>query len=164
MGEALGEVVMLTIVLIASAIPGGVLAWILIQLGIHPVINIGLPLISIWFLFPIMLLSVLDNGAMTQPLSSEVVSSIKERSDAWGAMYLWNALATLVLFGILYVALGSNLAIMIIGGTMIPFVIYFIFRQIGNLAVGIADLTNMNFDDDDESDAEESAGSRTEIL
>ncbi len=70
----------------------------------------------------------------------------------------------LVLFVIMYFALGSNLAVIILGGTLIPFVIYFIFRQNGNLAVRIADLTHMNFDDDDEAEAEEPHNARTEIL
>ncbi len=44
-------------------------------------------------LFPIMLLSVWTMVQMMQQVSNEVIGSIKERSDAWGAMYLWNALA-----------------------------------------------------------------------
>ncbi len=150
LGDALGETVMLVIVLTFAAIPGGILGWILSVMNIGGV-SLILPLVSIWFLFPIMLLGVLDNGSMMQPVSSDVLRSMSRRGDFWGAMYLWNAFATLILFMALYWCIyASSYPLVIAGAILLPFMVYFMFRQIGNLAVGIADVTDLEFEDEED--------------
>jgi hypothetical protein len=156
MGEAMGDILMLLVILLLSSVPGGILGWLAVSVaGLHSILATVLPLVSIWFFFPIMLLSVLDNGAIAQPFSAEVVGSMKERLDSWGAMYLWNSLALSLLAVVAFYTIGHGTFPTIIGTAFIPVVLYFVFRQIGNLAAEISDLTNLHFDSDEEEDEED---------
>lgn len=155
LGDAMGNIIMLMAVFLMSSIPGGVVGWMAVTAGLHSIVAVALPLMGIWFLFPILLLGVLDNGAMLQPYSREVVASIKERLDSWGAMYLWNSLMMAAMLLVGYFTVGKSTVLTVVGMSFVPFVMYFVFRQIGNLAAEISDVTNLHFETEDDEDEDE---------
>ncbi len=150
--EMMAELFMVAAAFAFAALPGGILGWLVTSLlGLDQAIALGLSLLSAGLLFPVFLLGMLDNQSIGQPISAEVLQSMPTRSDAWAAMYLLTGIAILGIFiGWLSVRSGSSTGMMIYG-LMLPFMIYFIFHQIGVLASRISFAVN---EEDSEEDQE----------
>ncbi len=147
-GEVAGEVIMvLTAAAIAGA-PGGMIGSGLASVTGSPVITACFSLISLWLLFPFVLLSMADNNAITEPFSKNVFESMKERVDAWGAMYLQTMLAMAALFVLIVWSLQEGLVGEFLFGLCMPFLVLFLFNQYGLLAGRISDVTGLGFSGD----------------
>jgi hypothetical protein len=154
--ETLGETGVILAAVALAALPGGLVGWLLSSINVDRALGIGLVLFTTWLLFPILLLSMLDNQSITQPFSMDVLSSIRSRTDAWGAAYLQSAIVLFSLFLAFLISRGGNTAIRFLFGMSLPFAIYFLFNQYGVLASRIADLTQLELEsEDDEESAEE---------
>jgi hypothetical protein len=96
-------------------------------------------------LFPIFLLSMMDNGSLFNPISQSVVRSLTEASEAWGGYYLKTFIATAVLALIWLVLLGRHPILSGVCGSLVPLYIFFVCQQIGTLADKIADCLSFEF-------------------
>jgi hypothetical protein len=153
MGDAIGEGFLLIAALFLASIPGGMLGGIVAGLNAHPLVASGLLMLGIWAATPFLLLSMIDNGAMTQPYSKPVFVSIKSFSDAWGAMYMQSGLAFGFLFCVMILAeLQSPVGSIFLGFT-IPFTAFFVLNQYGVLGGRISQATNLGFDGDFSDDS-----------
>jgi hypothetical protein len=84
-----------------------------------------------------------------------VLSSIRSRTDAWGAAYLQSAIVLFGLFLAFLVSRNGSSTIRFLFGMSLPFAIYFLFNQYGVLASRIADLTHLELESDDDQESEE---------
>lgn len=152
LGDALG----VASALAAAATPGFIIGtWIGGDMEGSGRIQIAGVMMTTLVLFPIFLLSVLDNNSMLQLISRDVIRSLREVSEAWGSYYL----KTLVVFvGILILwllLLGENKPpfLAAIAGGLLPGLVFFTFQQLGCLADAIGD--NLSLLEPDESDDED---------
>lgn len=153
--ETLGETGVILAAVAFAALPGGLGGWLLSSVNVDQAVGIGLVLFTAWLLFPVLLLSMLDNQSITQPFSRDVLSSIRSRTDAWGAAYLQSAIVLFGLFLAFLVSRNGSSTIRFLFGMSLPFAIYFLFNQYGVLASRIADLTHLELESDDDQESEE---------
>lgn len=153
MGDAIGEGFLLLAALFLASIPGGMIGGIAAGLNAHPLVASAIFMLGIWAATPLLLISMIDNGAMTQPYSKPVFDSIKPFSDAWGAMYMQSGLAFGLLFCVMIMAeLQSPLGSIFLG-LAIPFTAFFVLNQYGVLGGRISQATNLGFDGDFSDDS-----------
>lgn len=153
MGDAIGEGFLLIAALFLASVPGGMLGGIVAGLNAHPLVASALFMLGIWAATPFLLLSMIDNGAMTQPYSKPVFDSIKAFSDAWGAMYMQSGLAFGLLFCVMILAWLQSPVGSIFLGLAIPFTTFFVLNQYGVLGGRISQATNLGFDGDFSDDS-----------
>jgi hypothetical protein len=129
-----------------AALPGGLLGWVLRSLGVHSLLSMGVTLMSIWFLAPPILLSILDNQSIFEPFSTNVFKSYRLKADSWMGMYVLTGASAMFLFLMLVLAFSGNLVGSFLAGAVLPFVCFFMFQQIGMLGARISDVTTLVFD------------------
>ncbi len=153
--DSIGEITMVVLAFVFAALPGGVMSGVMTWLEMDQAIGIALILLSAFLLFPVVLLSMLDNQSVSQPVSGDVTHSITAKADAWAAMYLMTGLAFVGIFlGYLSARVGST-GMQFTYGLFLPLGIYFVFHQYGVLASRITDLVSTERRrDEDESNAE----------
>ncbi len=154
-GEAIGELVMLATAVILAALPGGFFASAMSLTGLPSIVSEILVLLSIWGLTPLLLLSMIDNNATTQPFSSVIFRSLGERPDSWGAMYFQSGMAIAGLFVVYAIGCVTNSMITAVFGLLLPLGLFFIANQYGVLAGRISDITSLGFEGDFSQDREE---------
>ena len=153
MGDAIGEGFLLIAALIIASIPGGAIGGLVAGLNAHPLVAAAMLMLGIWAFTPFLLLSMIDNGSITQPYSKQVIDSIKLFPDAWGAMYMQSALAFGILFCVLILAeLQSPLGSFFLG-LVLPFSAFFVLNQYGVLGGRISQATNLGFEGDFSDDS-----------
>ncbi len=157
--EWFGEIACVVVAFLLAALPGGLLALLLQYLGGGSVMMLGAYLISVWLLFPPLLLSMLDLQSVFRPYSKDVYQSIQSRGEAWGACYMMTALglAGFYLLSILVNSMGWKYPVIL--GMALPWILFYLFQQYGVLASRISDVTNLGFEP---SDAPEES-SQTEL-
>jgi hypothetical protein len=100
-------------------------------------------MLSVYFLFPFILLSMLDMNSAFVPFSPEVARSVTRCEEAWGGFYFSSGLVFVGLF--LTFALASTMsppvaaAISIFAGVGVTFCY---FSMIGRLAYAIGQAVN----------------------
>jgi uncharacterized Zn finger protein (UPF0148 family) len=148
MGDAWGECLFVLASLVITSIPGGMIGLVLGTLQVHPMLRLGAILLSIWGIGPVVLLSMIQNGSITQPYSKRVNDSISAFSDAWGAMYMQSGLAYFGIFCLLLMSYSRGPIGCGLLGFLIPFFVLFIFNQIGVLAGRVSSALELGFDGD----------------
>ena len=148
LSESISECVMVAVSLIAASIPGGIVAVGLNSFNAHPLVCSAFILIGIWGLTPILLLSMIDNSSILEPYSKGVLLSIKNRSEAWGAMYMHTGLAFTVFLMFMFVTSTQSPLGDFFLGLMLPITCFFLFSQYGVLAGRISDVTEIGFEGD----------------
>ncbi len=140
--ENFGDILSVACATIAAAIPGVILGlWLGGDLETAGRIQLALAMVGVMFLFPIFFLSVLDNGSPLQLLSTDVLRSVRQVSEAWGGYYI----KMLVFFALTIIAwvilLGKDKSPMqaAIAGMMVPSLVFFMFQQLGLLADAIGE-------------------------
>jgi hypothetical protein len=153
--DSIGEITMVVVAFVFAALPGGVISAAMTWLEMDQALGIALILLSAFLLFPVILLSMLDNQRVSLPVSGDVIHSITAKADAWAAMYLMTGLAFVGIFlGYLSARVGAT-GMQFAYGLLLPLGIYFIFHQYGVLASRITDLVSTERRrDQDESNAE----------
>ncbi len=101
-----------------------------------------------FLLFPIFLLSMLDNGSLFQPLSVSVFRSISGVPEQWGAYYLKTFAAFATIQVAWLILLGRTPVLAGIGGFLLPTLMFFTCQQVGVLAHGIAEHLSFEFVDE----------------
>ena len=98
-----------------------------------------------FLLFPILMLSMLDNGSPLQPFSGAVVTSIAQVPEAWGGYYLKTLFAFGSVMVLWFILLGRNPLMSAIAGFTVPWLLFFTCQQIGALADSIAEHLSFEF-------------------
>ena len=162
--EAMSEIIVAIAAFVASVLPGGAASWAGSWIGLTADIGMGVVLLIAVALYPVVLLGMLDNQSVTEPYSSAVIGSMREKSDAWGAMYLLTGLAIGLVFILYLVAATGTRVPKFVLGLSLPIIIFFVFHQYGVLASRIADLTNLAFETEENEVTEDKKGSEEEPL
>lgn len=144
--DNIGDVLVILFAMAGALLPGAVVGGLIgrgLALGGH--VQITCIMLTTFALFPILLLSMLDNGSLFQPISKSVVQSLKEAAEDWGGYFL----KTMFGFGIVtllwYLLIGKSLVLAGIAGFLLPVLFFYVCQQIGALADGIADHLSFEF-------------------
>ncbi|GAB5406914.1 MAG: hypothetical protein Aurels2KO_51450 [Aureliella sp.] len=144
--DNIGDVLVVLFALAGALLPGAVVgsfAGSTLALGGH--VQITCIMLTTFALFPILLLSMMDNGSLFAPISSAVVRSLKEATEEWGGYFL----KTMFGFGITtllwYLLIGRSVILAAIAGFLLPTLFFYVCQQIGALADGIAEHLGFEF-------------------
>jgi len=105
--------------------------------------TVSLAMISLYILYPFVLLSMLNEQSVLVPFSVDVSKSVTRSSDQWGGLYLSSGLLFFVVFMIYLVAFGMPSVVTVtvaIAATVAAVFIY--FGLIGRLAYSIGHAIN----------------------
>lgn len=159
--DNIGEVLVILFSLLGSLLPGMLVGGIIGRSGGAEWLILTGMMGTCFLLFPILLLSMLDNGSPLQPFSGAVLTAIPAVPEAWGGYYL----KTLCAFGsviiLWFILLGRNPLMSAIAGFMVPWLLFFTCQQAGALADSIAEHLSLDFhkpdsNKDKDSDKEKS--------
>jgi hypothetical protein len=159
MFDNLGDLLCVAMSLAMSAIPGFLIGyWLGGDAEGSGRIQLAGALVSVLLLFPIFLLSILDNGSLLQIVSRDVLRSMREVVDAWAGYYFKSAIfiAVTLLLWFLLLGKGKSAVLGAIAGAMFPVLVFFLFQQVGCLADLIGGQLSISFagTSDDEEDEE----------
>lgn len=144
---------------IAGALPGYLLGlWLGGDLDGSGRIQINGAMLSTFILFPVFLISMLDNGSAFQPVSWDVLRSMKLAAEAWAGYYLKTliAFAGTMLCWYLLLGQGKPDVLAAMAGTLLPLLLFFTFQQLGTLASSIAEHLSFTFTPTESEDEAES--------
>jgi len=106
-------------------------------------ITVAMTMISLYLLYPVVLLSMLDEESILVPFSTDVTKSVMRAPDQWGAAYLASGILFFGMFLMFMIAsvsgllVGAGIAIVVaVTGT------FAYFGIIGRLAYGIGHSVN----------------------
>lgn len=141
MGAALG------IAMLIGLIAGGLIGRVVGSNWMILVCILG----TTFLLFPVLLLSMLDNGSLFQPVSVQVFRSITGSAEAWGAYYLKTLFGFFCVQVAWFLLLNRHPIAAAAGGFLVPWLLFFVCQQIGSLAQAIAEHLSFEFASDDET-------------
>jgi len=105
--------------------------------------TVAISMISLYLLYPFVLLSMLDEGSVFTPFSVEVSKSVTRSAEQWGGLYLSSAILFFVLF-VMYLTTAAMsppvAAVFSITATVAAVFIY--FALLGQLAFAIGHAVN----------------------
>jgi ribosomal protein S27AE len=138
--EWLGQCLFAVAALVVSAFPGAFLGYFLFSLGYG---LLATTLISIFALFPFVLMSMLDNGSVFMPISAEVTKSITRCKESWGGLYFSSMILFFVYF-VLVAMLGTlpSVAAAFFDCFLSVGLIFVYFSMVGGLAFQIGQAVN----------------------
>ncbi len=139
--EWAGEAWMILFVILLAGAPGSLVGYLLMSIGVPSQVGIACIGFTIWSLGPWLLLGMMDNASLLRPFSSHVGRSLTKCADAWGAYYLFSAVAAGSLVGLLVWSEQPSFIPSFIVGVLIPWILYWWFHQLGILADSIAEST-----------------------
>ncbi len=140
-----GEVLVILFSLLGSLLPGMLVGGLIGRSGGAEWLILTGMMGTCFLLFPVLMLSMLDNGSPLQPFSSAVVKSIPQVPEAWGGYYLKTMFAFGSVMLLWYILLGNSPVMAAIAGFSVPWLLFFTCQQIGTLADAIADHLSFEF-------------------
>jgi hypothetical protein len=161
MFDNFGDLLAIAFALVAALLPGFMLGyWLGGTDEMAGRIQITGSMLSIFLFFPILLLSILDNGSLFQPISGSVISSLKEAAEAWGGYYLKTMIVFSVTVLIWYLLLGDGkpAGMAAAAGFLVSPLVFFTFQQLGSLADSIGEHLSFEFTPNEPGDSESEAG------
>src|SRR5690606_16308284 len=99
--ETLGEMVVVLAAIAFAAGPAWTPGIYLFQGGL---VTVAMSMISLYLLFPVVLLSMLDEQSILSPFSADVTKSVMRAADQWGAAYLCSGILFFVIFMLLMIS------------------------------------------------------------
>lgn len=138
--ETLGEMVVVLAAIAFSAGPAWALGIYLFQGGL---VTVAMSMISLYLLFPVVLLSMLDEQSILSPFSADVTKSVMRAADQWGAAYLCSGALFFAIFMLLMISSVSppTLGVLLSVATSVCGVFGY-FGIVGRLAYGIGHAIN----------------------
>jgi DNA-directed RNA polymerase subunit RPC12/RpoP len=143
--ENFGEVIVILFALAGSLLPGMLVGHLIGRSGGAEWMTLTGMMGTCFLLFPVLLLSMLDNGSVTQPLSGAVFTSIRQVPEAWGAYYLKTSVAFGAVMVSWYMLLGGSATAAAFAGFLVPWLLFFTCQQMGALADAIAEHLSFEF-------------------
>ncbi|MDZ4850099.1 MAG: hypothetical protein SGI77_12510 [Pirellulaceae bacterium] len=160
--DSFSEIVVVIAAFALALLPGGILSWFASSIGLSQEWSMAIVLFSAYLLFPFVLISMLNNQSISEPFSQDIFGSMSSKRNAWGAMYMLSGMAMTLIFLLWLFSSGDSPGRKFIFGLLLPIIIFFIFHQFGVLGSRIADVTNLDFESEDEGDEQpENADSST---
>ncbi len=160
-----GDIAAILLALLGSMVPGFLVGAYLG--GDEPGagrIQIAGMMVTTFAFFPVILLSMLDNGSVFAPLSSSIFRSFSEASESWAGYYLKTFLAFSAVMLMWLLLLGKSEALAAIAGCLFPLLVFFTCQQIGALADGIGEHLSFEFVAPDKDEASNVEGTEKEIV
>jgi len=138
--ETLGEMVVALAAIAFAAGPAWALGIYLFQGGL---VTVAMSMISLYLLFPVVLLSMLDEQSILSPFSADVTKSVMRAADQWGAAYLCSGILFFVIFLLFMISSVSppTLGVLLAIATTVCGVFAY-FGVVGRLAYGIGHAIN----------------------
>jgi DNA-directed RNA polymerase subunit RPC12/RpoP len=155
-----GEVLVILFSLLGSLLPGMLVGGLIGRSGGAEWLILTGMMGTCFLLFPVLMLSMLDNGSPLQPFSGAVITSIPQVPEAWGGYYLKTLVAFSSVVLLWYILLGRNPVMSALAGFTVPWLLFFTCQQIGTLADAIAEHLSFDFSPPEpkkEKDAKEDA-------
>ena len=140
-----GEIMVVLVALVGSLLPGMLVGGLIGRSGGAEWLILTGMMGTCFLLFPVLLLSMLDNGSPFQPVSGAVITSIPQTPEAWGGYYLKTAMAFGAMTVMCYVMLGRSALLSAIVGFFVPVLLFFVCQQMGALADSISDHLSFDF-------------------
>lgn len=157
MFDNVGELILIASAVAASLLPGIVIGSWLAGDGVGGmIVRVSGMMVSSFLLFPLLLLSMLDNNSIFQPFSAAVIRSLREAAEAWAGYYLKTLVGFFVTLVLWYMLLGGSPVTSGVAGFFLPLLWFFVCQQLGALADGIADHLSFELAGND-SDGDESS-------
>ncbi|QDV23678.1 RING finger protein [Aureliella helgolandensis] len=157
--DNIGDVLAIAGALAASLVPGFFVGYLLGGNGEGGgrIMITGM-MVTCFVLFPVVLMSMLDNGSLFQPISQSVLRSFRAAADAWGGYFLKCLFAYffVMLLWLLLLGEGKSPILAAIAGFLLPLLVFYTCQQIGALAESISDQLSFEFAPSDESETEDS--------
>lgn len=153
------DVMVLAVALLGSIVPGFVLGSLFGGEESSSLFSLFGMVLSGYLLFPIFLLSMMDNGSVFSPISGSIIRSFSDAAEAWGGYYLKTLVATATILVLWLILLGRTPLLAGIAGLFLPLYLFFTCQQIGTLADQIGDNLSFEFTppDSDQIDSSTSA-------
>lgn len=139
------DLLVIALAFFASLVPGFIVGRVAGGEDLQVVFELCGMVLSGFILFPIFLLSMMDNGSIFAPVSSSVLQSIPKAAEAWGGYYLKTFVASSVVILLWLILLGRSPILAGLAGTLLPVLIFFTCQQIGVLADGIGNHLSFEF-------------------
>jgi hypothetical protein len=117
-----------------SMTPGIILSWIMTKVGISPAVGLIVSMVSLFALFPVVLLSLMEADSLAAPLTKPILASLEKERSHWFVFYLESVailVITLVAGSLIY--LESGLALFL-AALVWSFCWLVYFRLLGRLA------------------------------
>lgn len=140
-----GEILIILFSLIGSLLPGMLVGGVIGRSGGAEWLILTGMMGTCFLLFPVLMLSMLDNGSPLQPVSGAVVTSIPQVPEAWGGYYLKTLFAFGSVMVLWFILLGRNPVMSAIAGFTVPWLLFFTCQQIGALADSIGEHLSFEF-------------------
>ncbi len=152
--EHMGELLVFAMAVAVSAFPGFLLgAWLGSDGGMGWLAIAG-ALLSTFLLFPLVLLSMLDNGSIVNPFSTDVLKSITLGMPSWAVYYFKTLIAFFAVF-VAWAVLFQYPILAALGGAMLPLLVFFTSQQLGVLAFDIGEHLSIALPEKGEEQEEE---------
>jgi DNA-directed RNA polymerase subunit RPC12/RpoP len=136
--EWLGCPFYVLVAICASAAPGAGIAWLCAQNGYNGEIVV---LISLFLLFPFVLLSMLEIPSVFGLFSWAVFRTVWSAGGAWAELYVASAVLWILAYGLLRVAFAMTpFCGIVVTAAVFTFVWFVYFRLLGRLALCCADV------------------------
>jgi ribosomal protein S27E len=127
----------------AIAVSAGPVWFVTQFVGMPTLVVVGLSMLSLYFLLPFVLLSMLDEQSVLMPFSSEVSKSVTRCGEQWGLAYLTSAVLFIALFLTLVVASAMPLVMSVLVSCAATVAAVFLYSGIlGRLAFSIGHAVN----------------------
>ncbi len=166
MFDNFGDMLAIAAALVGAMLPGYMIGTFIggDQQGAGRMQIMGL-MLSVYLLFPILLLSILDNGSLFQPISTSVMSSFQPAAEAWGGYYLKTMIAFSITMLLWFLLLGTGKSPWLAGaaGFLVPWLVFFTFQQLGALADSISEHLSIVFTPPGDKDAEEGSHDNPDV-
>ncbi len=140
-GEWFGQGLLTMSAIFLSAMPGAILTVPIFGVSL---LSYACILLSIFAMFPFIILSMLDNGSVTMPISGEVTKSVTRCKESWGTLYF----SSMLLFGFQFVTMAAITSVahpaaaVIYGSFSSIGLVFLYFSMIGQLAFAIGQSIN----------------------
>ncbi len=144
--ENAGDMMATTVALLAAMVPGFLVGmWLGGESEGAGRIQIAGMMVTTFLLFPVFLLSMLDNGSVFAPLSSAIFRSFSEAAESWAGYFLKTLIAFSGVMMLWLMLLGKNEVMAAIAGCLYPLLVFFTCQQLGALADGISEHLSFEF-------------------
>ncbi|MEZ6138583.1 MAG: hypothetical protein R3C53_27180 [Pirellulaceae bacterium] len=148
MFDHFGDMLAIAAALLGALIPGFMVGmWLGGESDGAGRIQIACMMLTTFCFFPVLMLSILDNGSLFQPISGAVLSSITAAAEAWGGYFLKTMIAFSVTMFLWAILLGDQKppVLAAIAGFLLSPLVFFTFQQLGALADSISEHLSVVF-------------------
>ena len=131
------------LVVAATAIAVGPAYVIATLFSAPPLLVIIMVMVTVYFVFPVVLLSMLDMQSITTPFSPDVGKSFNRKQEDWGAFYFSSGVLFASLFAYFNFCSYTPTGIAI-GVVLSVAVIFMYFAMLGRLALAIGEVVELS--------------------